>query len=71
MKTLKTRCTEVTQKLVIVSRNQNFDLVRIVQLFLYEHDLVRLPNSIELNPWIKFDLVQLRSIEIHVQFDWV
>ena len=44
-------------------------LSSIVQIFLYKFDLVRLPKLIELNPWIKFDLVRLSSIEI--QFDWV
>ena len=33
-----------------------------MQLFLCEFDLVRLPNSIEINPWIKFDWVRLGSI---------
>ena len=41
----------------------------IVQLLLCEFELGWLPNSIDLNPWIEFDLGRLSLIEI--QFDWI
>jgi len=34
---------------------------------LCEFDFARLPNSIKLNPWIEFNLVQLSLIENTVQ----
>ena len=44
--------------------NRTFDWVRLIFFLFGEFDLVRLPNSIELNPPIGFDSVRLSSIEI-------
>ena len=44
--------------------NRTFDWVRLIFFLFGEFDFVRLPNSIELNPWIEFDWVRLNSIEI-------
>ena len=41
---------------------RTFDWVRLPIFFLCEYDLVRLLNSIELNPRIRFDCVRLSSI---------
>ena len=44
--------------------NRTFDWVRLI-FFLYgEFDIVRLPNSIELNPPIEFDWVRLKFSSI-------
>ena len=42
--------------------NRMFDWVRLIFFLFGEFDLVRLPNSIELNPLIGFDCVRLSSI---------
>ena len=47
-------------------RNQNIRFRSVVPKVLCEFELVPLPNSIELNPWIEFDLVRL-----NYRFDWV
>ena len=48
-------------------KNRTFDWVRLIFSLFGEFDFVRLPNSIELNPWIEFDF----KSSIEIQFDWV
>ena len=42
--------------------NRTFDWVRLIFFLFGEFDFVRLPNLIELNLWIEFDLVRFGSI---------
>ena len=44
--------------------NRTFDWVRLTFFLFGEFDLVRLPNSIELNPPIGFDCVRLKFSSI-------
>ena len=44
--------------------NRTFDWVRLIFFLFGEFDFVRLPNSIELNPPIEFDLVWLKFSSI-------